>query len=72
MTTREKFLSEYEIVRMNKNSITLRSYGKFVYVHRNVFNEIMNGNAVDYKEEETQFQDGQIQLWIKTLIWKFM
>jgi flagellar basal body rod protein FlgB len=72
MTTREKFLSEYEIVRMNKNSITLRSYGKFVYVHRNVFNEIMNGNAVDYKEEETQFQDGQIQLWIKALIWKFI
>lgn len=70
LTTKEKFLNEYEIVRMNKNSITLRSHGIFVYIHRNIFNEIMNNNAVDYIEEKMQFGECQIQFWIKALIWK--
>lgn len=71
MTTKERFLNEYEMVKMNKNSITLRRQGNsLVYIHRNVFNEIMNDNAVDYVEEQKPLCDWQIQYWVKALIWK--
>jgi hypothetical protein len=64
-----KFLSEFNIVRMSKNSMVLESNktNQYVYITRNIFNKIMNNDSriVDYTIVETE----QGSLWIEILTW---
>ena len=66
---KNKFLSEFTIVRMSQNSMVLESNntGKRVYIMRNLFNKIMTNDdkIVDY----TIVEGDRGILWIELLSW---
>ena len=66
---KEKFLSEYTLMSMKRNSIQLlnKKSGNFVYIHRNAFNEL--DNAVDYREVR-DIHMTCADIWIEVLTWK--
>lgn len=65
----EKFHTNYTIVKMNKNSVTVvnNKTMKKCFIHRNAFNLLQN--AEDFREVERVF-DGGAGTWIEILIWK--
>lgn len=66
---KEKFLSEYEVMKVCNKSLACAHHrsGKMVFIHRNAFNQL--NQAVDYRETEVEF-NGIKQTWIQVLIWK--
>ena len=65
---KQKFLSEYEIIRMSANSLVCRNKytGDQVWVHRNVFNNL--DDAVEYR---IVVKDPcHVQKWVEGLVWK--
>lgn len=62
-----KFLKEYELVKMSRNSIMVRNYvsGEIAYIHRNAFNDL--NAAVDYR----MIRKSEINSnWIEVLVWR--
>jgi hypothetical protein len=71
----DKFNSIFEIVKMNRNSITVRDRkdGSLYYLHRNAYNAILDGTVVDFRIGEPIHSDfGQMNNlpWIEVLMWK--
>ena len=66
---KEKFLCEYEVMRVCNKSLACanRRNGKMVFIHRNAFNQL--DQATDYRETEVEFNDTK-QTWIQVLVWK--
>jgi hypothetical protein len=65
---KKRFLNEFTIVKMSKNSMILKSNTEErVYITRNLFNKIMNDdhNIVDY----TIVEGDKGLLWIELLTW---
>lgn len=66
---KNKFLNEFNIVRMSQNSMVLESNntGQRVYIMRNLFNKIMTNDnkIVDY----TIVEGDRGILWIELLSW---
>lgn len=70
-TIKEKFFDEFELVRMSGNSIVVRDkMNRDIFVHRNVFNNILNDTAVDYRVIEKGFDVNRPCLWLDALVWK--
>lgn len=68
---KEKFLSEYEIVRMSRNSLLVcnKRTSNRAYIHRNIFNQL--DQATDYREVDITFANREDKSrWIEVLIWK--
>jgi hypothetical protein len=65
---KEKFLSEYEIVRMSQNSLVFKHKytGNQVWIHRNVFNHL--DDAVEYRIVTKEACC--VQKWVEGLFWK--
>lgn len=63
---KEKFMQNYELIRMSKNSLVFRnkSTNEPVFIHRNVFNNL--DTAVDYRQ--VTFED-KPNIWIEILTW---
>lgn len=66
---KEKFLSEYTLIDMKRNSLRVRNNksGKDCYIHRNAFNSL--NDAVDYREV-TDLTMTCASTWIEVLAWK--
>ena len=69
MTTKEMFLKDFEIVKMNKNSLVLRNRNTEVLIHRNAFNVVMNDQAEDYRVVDRYFNGREVK-WVEVLTWK--
>ena len=68
---KQKFLEEFEIVRMSRNSLYVRqrTTGKECFIHRNAFNLLQD--AVDYRIKEIWFDDGRHSSdWIEVCSWR--
>ena len=64
---KEKFLSEFTIIRMSKSSLVVRNKnGQEAYIHRNVFNNL--DVAQDYRLVKRPELGNQ--WWVETLVWK--
>ena len=65
---KQKFLSEYEIIKMSYNSLVCQNKytGETVWIHRNVFNNL--DKAVDYRV--VQKDECRVQKWVEGLFWK--
>jgi hypothetical protein len=63
---KEDFFREYEIERMNKNSLTIvnRCTYEHLFVSRNAFNAIMTNKAELVIQKEVQMPDGRITKWL--------
>lgn len=63
---KEKFMQEYELIRMSKNSLVFRnkSTNEEVFIHRKIFNSL--DIAVDYRQVTPE---GIHNIWIETLLW---
>lgn len=71
--TKERFSAEFEIVKMNRNSITLSRNGEMAFIHRNAFNTLMQGYAEDYRIIEREFNSNGFPSksnWVEILCWK--
>jgi hypothetical protein len=72
--TKERFSAEFEIVKMNRNSITLLNRnGEMAFIHRNAFNTLMQGYAEDYRVVEREFNSNEFtskSTWVEVLCWK--
>jgi hypothetical protein len=67
MGVKEKFLAEFDIVRMSKSSLVVRNKdGHESYIHRNAFNNL--DIAQDYRLIKRAEMNGQ--WWIEVLVWK--
>lgn len=64
--TKEEFFNNFEIEKMNKNSLTVinRRTLERLFVSRNVFNTIMNNRAERMAEEEIQMPNGRVVKWL--------
>lgn len=64
--TKEEFFNNFEIEKMNKNSLTVinRRTLERLFVSRNVFNTIMNNRAERMVEEEIQMPNGRVVKWL--------
>jgi hypothetical protein len=62
-----RFLTEFELVKMSKNSIMVRNNksGEIAYIHRNAFNSL--DAAVDYK---MTWRPEMNTNWIEVLVWR--
>lgn len=62
-----KFLTEFELVKMSKNSIMVRNNksGEMAYIHRNAFNSL--DVAVDYR---MVWRSEMNTNWIEVLVWR--
>lgn len=71
---KDKFISEYEIVKMSRNSLLVRNKltNNLAYIHRNVFNQL--DRAIDYREIyapiNSESPRGPWDRWIEACIWK--
>lgn len=64
---KEKFLSEFSIVRMSKSSLVIcDKNGREAYIHRNAFNNL--DVAKDYRVIERP--EMGYQRWIEVLVWR--
>lgn len=63
---KEKFMQNYELIRMSKNSLVFRnkSTNEPVFIHRNVFNNL--DTAVDYRQVTLEDKPN---IWIEILTW---
>lgn len=63
---KEKFMQNYELIRMSKNSLVFRnkSTNEPVFIHRNVFNNLYT--AVDYRQVTLEDKPN---IWIEILTW---
>ena len=63
---KEKFMQNYELIRMSKNSLVFRnkSTNESVFIHRNVFNNL--DTAVDYRQVTLE---DKANIWIEILTW---
>jgi hypothetical protein len=67
MGVKEKFFTEFTIVRMSKSSLVVRDKdGRESYIHRNAFNNL--DIAQDYRLIKRAEMGGQ--WWIEVLVWK--
>jgi hypothetical protein len=64
---KEKFLAEYEIIRMSANSLVCKNKytGDQVWIHRNVFNHL--DDAVEYRIVVKEACC--VQKWVEGLFW---
>lgn len=75
MTTLEKFNSNYETIRMSRNSMILckRQTGEQVYIHRNAYNALLSGAAEDWREVTRNIihngNNHQALKWVEVLTW---
>lgn len=69
VATKEMFLKDFEIVKMNKNSLVLRNRNTEVLIHRNAFNVVMNDRAEDYRVVDRYFNGREVK-WVEVLTWK--
>jgi hypothetical protein len=62
-----KFLTEFELVKMSKNSIMVRNCksGEIAYIHRNAFNSL--DASVDYR---MVWRPEMNTNWIEVLVWR--
>lgn len=62
-----KFLTEFELVKMSKNSIMVRNNksGEIAYIHRNAFNRL--DASVDYR---MVWRPEMNTNWIEVLVWR--
>ena len=70
---KQKFLSQYTIKNMNKNSLTVENNAthEMCFIHRNAFNQL--DNATDFRETNKVFVSGGVEKetkWIEILVWK--
>lgn len=70
---KQRFLSQYTIKNMNKNSLTVENNAthEMCFIHRNSFNQLEN--AVDFREVKKTLVSGGIERetkWIEVLVWK--
>lgn len=67
MTPRDYFFEKYEIVKMNKKSLTIqdkRTYDR-MFVSAKVFNQIlMNQDIERFEEIEIQMPNGRMTKWL--------
>jgi hypothetical protein len=65
---KEKFMQEFDIVRMSKSSLLLQNKktGEHVYIHRNAFNKL--DIAVEYRIVQREFMGNT--LWLEVLCWE--
>ena len=65
---KERFLQEFNIVKMCKSSLLLQNKktGEHVYIHRNAFNKL--DMSVDYRIVRPEFMGGTA--WIEVLCWE--
>ena len=64
---KEKFLAEFNIVRMSKSSLVVcNKNGQEAYIHRNSFNNL--DIAQDYRLVKRPEMGSQ--WWIEILVWK--
>lgn len=67
---KKRFLEEFEIVRMSRNSLVVRQHatGKECFIHRNAFNLLQD--AVDYRIKEVWLgEDRRSSNWIEVCCW---
>lgn len=72
---KQKFLSQYTLKNMNKNSLTVENNTthEMCFIHRNAFNHLEN--AVDFREVKKTLVCGGIERetsWIEVLVWRTM
>lgn len=70
-TMKKRFLEEFEIIRMSRNSLIVRqrTTGEECFIHRNVFNLLQD--AVDYRIKEVWFgEDRRSSNWIEVCCWR--
>ena len=72
---KQKFLSQYTIKNMNKNSLTVENNTthEMCFIHRNAFNKL--DDAIDFREIKKLWVRGDIEReipWIEVLVWKTM
>lgn len=67
---KQKFNSEYDIIRMTNASLVVRNKqtGEEVFIHRNAFNQL--DIAKDYRVVDKQSPRGINTRWIEVLIWR--
>ena len=70
---KQKFLSQYTIKNMNKNSLTVENNNthEMCFIHRHAFNQL--DNATDFRETNKVFVSGGVEKetkWIEILVWK--
>lgn len=65
---KERFLQEFNIVKMCKSSLLLehKKTGERAYIHRNVFNKL--DSAVEYRVVSREFMG--YTNWIEVLCWE--
>lgn len=71
-TLKGQFDAQFTVTRMSNNSLVLRENktGETCYIHRNAYNAILNGAAVDLR-----IVDGDEGMlggfrWVEVLVWK--
>lgn len=71
MTTLERFNAEYEVMGMNKNSLTLRNHNTQMgaFIHRNAYNALLKYDVEDFREVERTFENGRGSRWVEVLAW---
>ena len=72
---KQKFLSQYTLKNMNKNSLTVENNTthEMCFIHRNAFNQL--DNAVEFREMKKTLVSGGIERelpWIEVLVWRTM
>lgn len=67
ITPRNYFYEKYEIVKMNKKSLTIqnKSTYEYLFVSAKVFNQIlMNQDVERFEEIEIQMSNGRVTKWL--------
>lgn len=71
-TLKAQFDAQFTVTRMSHNSLVLseNKTGATCYIHRNAYNAILNGSAVDLRIVEGD--EGMLGgfRWIEVLVWK--
>lgn len=71
-TLKGQFDAQFTVTRMSHNSLVLRENktGETYYIHRNAYNAILNGAAVDLRIVEGN--EGMLGgfRWVEVLVWK--
>lgn len=71
-TLKAQFDAQFTVIRMSRNSLVLseNKTGNTVYIHRNAYNAILNGHAVDLRIVEGDAEMLGGQRWLEVLAWK--
>lgn len=71
-TLKAQFEARFTIVRMVQNSLVLldTETNETCYIHRNAYNTLLEGRAVDYRVTRGELSSIGDRNWIEVLVWR--